>query len=368
MDQARLFPRAPSAERPERSQAGYPENPLLCRVWRGEEIESVHRGAWCLVDAAGTVLAGAGAYESPYYARSSIKALQALPLLESGAAERLCFCDEELALAIASHAGEPIHTERVRELLERLGLSPGHLRCGVHPPGDEATRAALRRRGEQPSALHNNCSGKHAGFLALALELGVPVERYLDPSSAGQERVRAVLSEMAGVERETLVPALDGCSAPTYRLPLSGLARAFARLASPEGLPPARRAACERLTAVAARAPELVSGSTRRLDTDILRASGGRLFPKVGAEAMQVVAVRGGGLALALKIDDGGPRALAPLVLALLEELGLAEAAELERLRPWRERTLRNHAGLETGRLEPLVRGGTPPQRRGGSR
>lgn len=337
------------------SASGYPSNPVVVRVLRGGEVESVHRGAWCLVDVEGALLAGAGDVEHPYYVRSSVKALQALPLLESGAAERFGFGDRELALAIASHGGEPCHTEVAAAALARLGLGPEHLRCGAHPPFEARARAALAARGEAPSALHNNCSGKHAGFLALALHLGDPPERYLDPDSRAQARVRATLAELAGVPRLTLVPALDGCSAPTYRLPLRALATAFARLSNPDGLGRERRAAAERLTRVAAAYPVLVGGSRQFLDTDVLQACGGRLFPKIGAEAVHALGVVGGGRALAVKIDDGGARALPLLVVGLLEALGLASSEELARLAAWRAGPLPNVAGLEAGRAEVVV-------------
>jgi L-asparaginase II len=165
------------AHSPER----YPENPVVVRFYRAGVVESVHRGAWCLSDPEGKVLASAGHVEHPVFVRSSIKSIQALPLLESGAAERFRLSDEELALAISSHAGEPCHTETVRGTLERLGLGVSHLRCGVHPPFDNATREALREHGEAPTALHTNCSGKHTGFLALAKHRrrarGVPSRR-----------------------------------------------------------------------------------------------------------------------------------------------------------------------------------------------
>ena len=334
---------------------GYPENPVVVRVWRGDAVESVHRGAWCLVDPAGRVLAGNGHWDSPFYARSSIKSLQALPLFETGAVERFRFQDEEVALALASHSGEPCHTERVRATLERLDLTVDHLRCGAHPPTDDATRDALARRGEAPSALHNNCSGKHAGFLTLALHLAAPLGAYLDPASEGQRLVREALAAMTDTSAEDLVPAIDGCSAPTYRIPLRGLATAFARVANPDGLAAARRDSCRRMVAVAGRHPVLIGGSKKRIDTDLLRACGGRLFPKIGAEAVHAIGAVGKDRGLAVKIDDGGPRALHALVLGLIEELDLASAGELDALRSWRDRTLSNHAGLPVGRVEPIV-------------
>jgi L-asparaginase II len=335
----------------------YPENPVLVRLWRAGRVESVHRGAWVLTDAAGGVLDGAGAYDEPFFARSSVKAFQAVPLLESGAAERFAFSDEELALALASHGGERRHTERVARTLARLGLGVGHLRCGAHAPTDAGARAELEARGEAPSALHNNCSGKHAAFLALALHLGASSEEYLAPESDGQRLVRRSLSDFTDLGAEELGSALDGCSAPTFRLPLRRLAMAFARMTSPEGLAPARRAICRRITAAAGAHPELVAADQKRLCTELLRATGGRIFPKVGAEGVYALGVLGGQRGLALKIDDGQGRGLHLVVLALLEQLGLVDARELERLAAWRETVIRNHAGLEVGRVEPVLHG-----------
>ena len=337
------------------NEAPYPENPVVVRVRRGGAVESVHRGAWVVVDDAGEVLAGAGGFEAPIFARSAIKALQALPLLETGAAERFGFSAADLALAAASHGGEPCHTSRVAATLARMGLEERHLRCGVHPPSDARARAALEREGAQATQLHNNCSGKHVGFLALALHLGADPARYLEPGSPGQVLVRRALAEMADLAPEELVPAVDGCSAPTYRLPLRSLALAFARLTRPDGLPPARRERCRQLTEAVARHPQLLGATAKRLCTDLVVASGGRLFPKIGAEAVYALGLVGAGRALALKVDDGGSRALPVLVLGLLESLGWLDEAELGRLSAWRGGVLRNHAGLEVGSIEPVL-------------
>ena len=339
----------------EASPNGYPVNPVVVRIRRAGVVESVHRGAWCLVDTEGRVLAGAGDVEHPYFARSSVKALQAFPLFESGAAERYQFEEPEIALAIASHGGEPCHTAVARGALERLGLGPESLRCGAHPPFEVRARAELQARRESPSPLHNNCSGKHVAFLALAQHLGDPIEDYLEPSSRAQTLVRASIADLAGVRAHDLVPGLDGCSAPTYRLPLRALAGAFARLANPDELAPGRRTIATRLTRAAAGHPILIGGSRQFLDTDLLQASTGRLFPKVGAEAVHAIGVVGTGCGLALKIDDGGARALHALVIGLLEALGLARADELARLAPWREAKLENFAGLEVGSTEVVV-------------
>jgi L-asparaginase II len=325
------------------------------RVRRGAAVESIHRGAWVVVDARGAILRGAGDFEAPVYARSTIKAVQVLPLLESGGAERFGLGDEELALAMASHDGEEIHTAVAARVLRRIGVGADALRCGPQPPGNADARFRMRASGATPTALHNNCSGKHAAFLAQARHLGVPLERYLDPGEDVQRRVRRALAELAGVEADRLALATDGCSAPTFRLPLAALALAFARLSNPDELAPERRAHCERLLDAAGRHPELVGGSAGRLCTELLRATGGRLFPKVGAEAVYAIGVRGAGLGIAVAIDDGASRGLYPIVAALLEAEGLLRADELAPLARWRERRLLNRAGLEVGALEPVI-------------
>ncbi len=334
---------------------GYPDNPVLVRLWRDGSIESQHRGAWVLADAEGRVLEGVGEFAAPFFTRSSVKCLQALPLLETGAADRFGFGPAEIALALASHNAEAIHTAVVARMLAREGLEPRHLQCGPQPPGDPAVRAELARRGEKPGAIHNNCSGKHAGFLGLALQVGVPPERYLEPALPAQALVRRALSELTGVAPEALGSATDGCSAPTFRMPLTALARAFARVSSPAGLAPERRRACERMLAAVALHPELIAGNHERICTDIARVTRGRLFPKLGGEAIYAIGVCGEERALALKIDDGGYRALHAVIVGLLRRLKLVSGEELAALEDWEARTLRNWAGLDVGHTETLV-------------
>ncbi|HPF14368.1 MAG: asparaginase [Planctomycetes bacterium] len=333
----------------------YPENPILVRLWRGNRVESVHRGAWVVASGSGEVLHGGGSFDEPVYVRSSVKCLQALPLIESGAAERFAMTTQELALALSSHNGEPQHTQTALGLLKRLGLGPEHLLCGASPAGDSKTRFAMRVAGERPCALHHNCSGKHAGFLALATHLGVSPEAYLDPESASQQMVRQAVLDMVGLEPSDLEVAIDGCSAPTFRFPLSGLARAFATFTNPETLAPARAVACRQLLAAAQAHPELIGGSQGRLCTDLLVASEGSLFPKLGAEAVYAVGRVGHNQALAVKIDDGALRGLHAVVAELLDHLGWLPSSGLEALSTYRGRILRNAAGLDVGRMEVVL-------------
>ncbi len=348
-----LSQRAPGAS--PHMTATPPDNPILVRRRRAARVESVHRGAWVLVDLDGRVLDGAGAVDFPVYARSSTKALQALPLIESGAADRFGFGEPELALACASHNGERRHTEVVERMLAATGSGVADLRCGAHAPNDAGAAEALRESGHEPTAIHNNCSGKHAGFLALAQQLGDEPASYLDPGSRSQALVRAAVQEMTGTADGELETAIDGCSAPTFRLPLVRLAHAFARFANPEGEEPARRAACERLARAVAHHPDLIGASRNQVCSAIARVTGGRLFPKIGAEAVYVVGVRGGERALALKMDDGSKRGLHPLLVDLLRRFDLVSAEELRALSAYEAGPLRNWAGLEVGRAEVIA-------------
>jgi len=330
----------------------YPNNPVLARVWRGGHVESQHRGAWALVDTSGHVVDGAGAYSDPFFVRSTIKCLQALPLIETGAAERYEYGPADLALAVSSHNGEACHTAGVEDVLRRLGLAAGDLQCGVQPPADPEAREGLVRSGETATRVHNNCSGKHAGFLALARHLNVDVQRYIDSSSEGQRLVRAAVVEMAGVADSDLAVAIDGCSAPTFRMPLTALATGFARVANPEGLGAERRAACSSMLEAVAAHPRMIAGRHRRLCTELAAIDGGKLFPKIGAEAVYAVGLRGGARALAIKVDDGSFRGMHAIVVHLLRRLGFITEAEFAGLSAWTGASVKNWAGLEVGHIE----------------
>lgn len=330
----------------------FAENPILVRLCRGGRTESVHRGAWVLVDGGGRVLQGSGSHGDAIFARSAVKCLQALPLVESGAAERFGYDDGDLALALSSHNGEAQHTERVQAILGRLGLTVGDLLCGTSSPGDRGVREALLLAGEKPSAMHHFCSGKHVGFLALAAHLDVAPGSYLDPESAGQQAVRQALLDMTGISEDQLTTAIDGCSAPTFRFPLVALARAFARFTTPDGLGAERRASCERMIAAVRTHPELIAGGRRRLCTALSKVSKGRLFPKVGAEGVYVVGRVGHDQALAVKMDDGGQRGVQAVAVELMKRLEWLSTEGFQELSRYRAFLQRNEAGIEVGTLE----------------
>jgi L-asparaginase II len=219
------------------------ENPVLVEVTRGSLVESRHRGAACVMDASGNTVFNLGSTQVPIYPRSAVKAIQALVLVESGAADRYRFGDEELALACASHAGEPGHVAGVERMLARAGLDATALQCGTHWPTNRASADAVVRAGLSPTPLNHNCSGKHAGFLCAACEMGLNPRGYTAPEHGVQREVHAALEMLSGGKIDDDHIGIDGCSVPTFAVLLAGLARAFAAFATEQGLPPARAAA-----------------------------------------------------------------------------------------------------------------------------
>jgi L-asparaginase II len=305
-------------------QIGDAVNPVLVTERRGELIESVHRGAFAICDASGAVIAGHGDVAALVYPRSAIKPIQALPLVESAAADAFGLSDIELTLACASHNSEPRQVSAIAAWLTRIGCRERDLVCGPHAPAYPPAAEALVRERCAPTRLHHNCSGKHTGFLTQARQLGVPTVGYDAPGHPVQQRVIQALSALAGVAPASLKIAIDGCGAPNFALPLQNLATAFARIADPLGLAPARRAAIERLTGAVRAQPYFIAG-TGRLCTRIIE-SGASVIPKAGAEGVYVAALPDLKLGLALKIDDGAKRAAECLLVALLAGVGALKA------------------------------------------
>lgn len=331
--------------------AGTP-NPVFVDVWRGDMIESRHRGAVAVVDSRGNVMAAWGDIERPVFARSAIKPLQALPLIESGAAKSLSVSDEELALACASHGGEPEHVHAARSWLDRIELAISDLECGVHVPSFQPAAAALLRSGDSPSALHNNCSGKHVGFLSTAVHLGEPTRGYSHADHPVQQRVRQVLEDMSGEKLAHAPTGIDGCGIPVVGLSLRATAYAMARLGSPDELPMARARACERIVQAMVAAPYMVAGSDR-FCTEVMRVAGKAVIVKTGAEGFFTAALPTKGLGVALKIDDGTGRAAEVAMGAVLRYLAIIDDAAVRSLSEQLEPQVQNWAGTTVGCIRP---------------
>lgn len=338
-------------------------NPVLVEALRGGVVESAHRGAWAVVDAQGVVRASVGDVLRPIFPRSAVKLLQALPLVASGAAEAFQLTPYELALTCASHNGEAIHTQAAAAMLAKAGLDPSALECGVHAPYFEAAQRALLLGAQQPTALHNNCSGKHAGFACLgslmARSAGLDgadfLRGYTEPKHPVMREVRAALEATTGFALDTAACGVDGCSIPTYAIPLKHLALAFARVATGQGLSPAHADAAQRLRSAIAQAPEMVAG-TGRFDTRVMQRMGTRVCCKVGAEGVYCAALPEVGWGLALKMDDGNnARAAEVLMAALIQRFLPLDEGDQAFMTAFSAPVLRNWRGLEVGQLRAVI-------------
>jgi L-asparaginase II len=346
--------------------AGMPKAPpVLARVYRGPRVESLHRGSIAVVDERGSLLAGCGDPKAPIYVRSAAKPFQAIPLLEAGGDKKFRLTDDEVALLCASHGGEPRHAQTAERILRKAGFRVTDLACGAHAPMHEPSARALARRGTAPTALHNNCSGKHAGMLLACRLLDVPADGYVDPAHPLQRRIRTVLARYAGVAESEITVAVDGCSLPVFRLPLSGLACAYARLFASRvaGETPAATSARARIVRAMWRSPFMVAG-TGRFTTDFLAAGGGRWIGKEGAEGLYAVGLAPSGrirqaVGVAFKIEDGSARPRDAVTLDVLARLGRLPEPARRALDTWAVPVVRNACGSDVGRIEaeaPIVR------------
>jgi L-asparaginase II len=327
--------------------------PVLARVYRGSHVESVHRGCLAVVDEKGRLLEGCGDPDLPVFARSAAKPFQAMPLLLAGGEKRFDLGDAEIALICASHGGEPRHVQVARRILRSGGFRPDDLRCGVHSPMDEASARELVRRGEKPTALHNNCSGKHAGLLLACRALGLSHTDYTEPGHALQRRIRTLIARYADIQ-ESRITVVAG------------------RLPGEEARAAAVRA---RIVRALTKRPDMVAG-TGRFTTEFIEAGRGRWIAKEGAEGVYAVglraAARGGkAIGIAFKIEDGSARPRDAVTLSALDRLGALPLEARRALAGYAEPRIHNALGLEVGRVEadvPIDRGGRRRRTDGGAR
>jgi L-asparaginase II len=328
------------------SETASPSEPLI-EVIRGAQVESVHRGAIVVMNAHGERVASIGDVARSVFPRSAIKAMQLLPFVASGGADRMGFTDREIAFACASHRGEALHAEQAKETLARIGLGESDLVCGAHWPfADDAMRAMVRADA-RPERYHNNCSGKHVAMLAAARDLGAPTAGYALRTHPVQTRIRETLERLCDVDLAELHPGTDGCGAPNWPIPLAALALGFARFVTGEGLDTAEQQAAKRILAACWAYPMFVSGSSG-LDTEGLARGDGRVFMKTGAEGVYCGAFTGLGLGFALKIEDGAKRGSEFAVLSLLAALEPDFEALLAARQP-----IKNWEGDIVGRVQP---------------
>jgi len=326
--------------------------PVVARLWRGAFVESEHRGIVAVAEGNGRLLSRCGDADAVTALRSAAKPFQLLALVESGAADAFGFTPAELAVMAGSHAGRPEHVQAVRSALSRAGVNENDLRCGAHVPFDGEAADTLVKAGQLPTPLHHNCSGKHAAMLALARHRGEPLDTYLSPAHPIQQEILAGFAWACGLPPSAVGVATDGCSAPTFFVPLSAAAAAFARLGSAPGAD-ARSQALARIRGAMMAEPEMVSGPGR-FDTQVMRGSPGACA-KGGAEGFQALGLRlddGRVLGIAVKISDGAGRAAGPVALEAWRQ---AAGALPEKLEAARAPVVKNHRGTEVGRLEPVA-------------
>jgi L-asparaginase II len=314
-------------------------------VFRGGFVESRHRVHAVAVEHHGRIVWSAGEAARATCVRSAIKPFQALPLVEDGGVERFGLTGEEVAITVASHGGEAFHLEAVRRLLGKAGVAEARLACGPHPPMHEPAAHALGRSGEPPSPVHNNCSGKHAGMLALAVLHGWPLDGYHLLSHPVQTRMLATLAQWTGVPHDAIGCAVDGCGLPTFSVPLDAVAGACARLSAAAH---AGEEAPARVLGAMTAHPEYVAG-TDRLCTDLMRAAGGRAWAKVGAEGCYCAGIPARGVGVAVKVEDGGWRAVEPALLAVLRAVDAIDDEMLEALEQYAKPAVRNTRGERVG-------------------
>jgi L-asparaginase II len=338
--------------------------PLL-ELTRGRVVESIHLGAIAVVDSQGTLLHSYGGPHTAAFLRSSAKPFQALPFVERLGVEHFGFTPKELALACASHVAAQIHLDAVRGLQAKIGIRESDLQCGAHLPGDPAMLKFVIKNDITPTANFNNCSGKHTAMLACAKMQGLPLDTYLQTDHPVQRDILACLSEMSGLPADSIARGTDGCSAPNFAVPLVNAALAMARLCDPRDLGEARAAACRKITSAMASHPEMISGPGE-FDCELMKAGGGRLLTKRGAEGFQITGLLPGvvgerGVGIAFKVMDGDPsrmndklefsaRVRPAVTLEILRQLGALDAGQLQALAGFGpKRVLKNYAGLVTG-------------------
>ncbi len=321
---------------------------LLAQTTRNGIVESSHYGAAIVVDAHGKTVFSAGDCATPIFPRSTVKALQALPLLTEGGADRFALPDAALALACASHQGEPAHIAVASDMLARTGFDHGVLECGTHWPLDTTSARALAAAGQTPCALHNCCSGKHAGFVCLACATGQDVAHYTHATHPVMQTIAHTLQDVTGVPHTATNMAVDGCSIPTWAIPLSALALAYARFATGIGLSPDRVVAAKRLRNAIAQNPFLIAG-TGQFDTQVMEELAPTVLTKMGAEGVMIVALPEQGLGMAIKCRDGGVRAAETAAAALIARFARIDNAPV--LTHFMRRPLKNWNGQLVGEL-----------------
>ncbi|MEQ1921498.1 MAG: asparaginase [Pyrinomonadaceae bacterium] len=329
---------------------------VLAQVIRGETVESLHTGHIIVIDGERNTVASVGDATTVTYFRSACKALQAIPCITSGAADAFGFTADKIAMACASHSGENVHVELASRMLEKIGMSETDLRCGVHMPFSDAASKTMLRLGEEPTQLHNNCSGKHAAMLAFAKHIGADLDTYSQGDNRIQKRILRCIADFTELPEENIAIGIDGCCAPNFAVPLTAMAVSFLNLMSPAKFPEPTQKACSRIVEAMTKYPELIGGS-ERLDTMLMQAAPGKIISKVGADGVWLCGVLPSeqwttGLGIALKVADGDDYRGRPVIaIEILRQLDVLGADDLADLSP---SPIKNRRGEVVGQVKPV--------------
>lgn len=326
-------------------------NPILVEVYRNQVLESFHRGVVCVVDKNGNVVYSEGDIQQVCYPRSAMKLIQVMPLLELGGQEKFDFTLEEIAVMCGSHNAEPEHLSVVNSILQKIGLDKENLKCGPQYPTSKRDADELIRKSEKPHHIHNNCSGKHAGMLALCQLLGVDVEDYLNAQHPIQTLILQYVEEMYEYPKEKMIAALDGCSAPIYSIPVYNQALAFKNLVNTESYPPKRKATCNTIVKAMAVYPFMVAGSMRYC-TDMMKVCGSRIIGKTGAEGIFCLSLIQEKMGICVKIDDGKMLPQYNVAQAFVEATGIFSEEALLSLETYKQVDLTNFNKFVTGEIK----------------
>lgn len=325
----------------------------LVDVVRGGYVESGHTGHIAVVDSKGRLLYSCGDPKRHTFARSSMKPLQAIPIIETGAADHYKMQAADISLACASHNGEDQHTIRVKDILHRLELEVDDLKCGTHPPRWAPAYENVIKTNTPITPVYNNCSGKHSGMLTTAKHMNESTDDYYQIDHPVQQRILEVISDLSEIPINEIEIGIDGCGVPVHGIPLDRLALSFAKMAKPESFPEKRKQAIETVTSSMMAAPEMVGG-TDRFCTDFMKVMEGRMFGKAGAEGVYCIGDLETGLGIAVKIEDGNGRAVYPAAVEALKQLGLLTDDQLKQLSSYHEPDLKNARDEIIGHLKPV--------------
>jgi L-asparaginase II len=327
---------------------------VLVRVMRGDHVENQHRGHIVITNSKGKIIYKVGDPDFLFCLRSCAKPLQALPVIETGAADRFAFNDEEIAAFCGSLNGQDYHVRVVESILSKIGLDSNYLQCGIHQPSHRGTAKKLISEGKRPLPIHNTCAGKHAAMLALCVFNAWPTANYCHIEHPVQQMILQKISQITEVPQDNIGVGIDGCGVPVFFLPLRQLALAYAKLTEPHSSKQqSKNSPVARMMQATLHHPEMIAGD-ERICTDIMKNLRDRVFAKTGADGGYALSIMDKGFGIGVKVEDGNYRALHSVVIEILDQLGLLHEKERRNLARYHHPAILNYQREEVGVLKPV--------------